>query len=88
MNIGTAETIPAANMYQLHALNGAASMSYVKSNIDKTISRGQWLILMFHEISDEPATSGGACTPEHFEEIIRYLYEKQAVVLPISQVIK
>lgn len=88
LNIGTAETIPASNMYQLHALNGAASMSYVKSNIDKTISRGQWLILMFHEISDEPATPGTDCTPEHFEEIIRYLYEKQAVVLPISQVIK
>lgn len=87
LNIGDTQTIPANHLYQLKSYNGAEPLERVKARIDTALTKGHWLILMFHEINDAIGMNGQTVTEAHFKAIIDYLYQNNANVLPMSQVI-
>ena len=55
----------------------------VKSLIDQNRRARGWLIFATHDISDDPTNWG--CTPEFFEEIVRYAVNSGARILPALQ---
>jgi peptidoglycan/xylan/chitin deacetylase (PgdA/CDA1 family) len=55
----------------------------VKNMIDQNgLARG-WLIFATHDISESPTPYG--CTPQFFEEIVRYSVNSGARILPVAQ---
>lgn len=79
------ESIPASNMYALQCINGADTLTTVKNAITLAANYGQWLILMFHEVSDSSGTSG-VCTVAHFTEVIEHIAATSGVqVLTMSE---
>jgi glycosyltransferase involved in cell wall biosynthesis/peptidoglycan/xylan/chitin deacetylase (PgdA/CDA1 family) len=55
----------------------------IKSLIDQNRRAGGWLIFATHDICKDPTRWG--CTPEFFEEIVRYAVNSGARILPVSQ---
>jgi len=47
---------PAAKNYQLCSVKGAVSISTAETCIDNAITNNQWLVLVFHNITDTPDT--------------------------------
>lgn len=55
----------------------------IKNIVDQNCRAGGWLIFATHDISENPSPWG--CTPEFFEEIVRYSVNSGAEILPIFQ---
>lgn len=55
----------------------------VKETIDENCRRRGWLIFATHDICNCPSPYG--CTPEFFEEIVRYAVNSGARILPVAQ---
>lgn len=58
----------------------------VKDLIDTNRKRGGWLIFATHDVTRNPSPFG--CTPEFFEEIVRYSVDSGAEVLPVVRALE
>ncbi len=54
----------------------------VKDLIDENNSARGWLILATHDVSDTPSPYG--CTPDFFEQIVRYAINSGSKILPVG----
>lgn len=61
------------------------NLDYFRGIIEKNRVDKSWLILSTHDISENPSDYG--CSPELFEEIVRYAVDSSADILPLAQVI-
>ncbi|HET6226556.1 MAG TPA: polysaccharide deacetylase family protein [Bacteroidia bacterium] len=75
------------DIYNLHAneLMGDWTMEEVLAMIDKAIEQNAWLIFYTHEVEKNPTPYG--CTPENFEQIVKYCADKKLNVLTIDKAI-
>jgi peptidoglycan/xylan/chitin deacetylase (PgdA/CDA1 family) len=55
----------------------------VWSVLDRSCREAGWLILATHDVCDQPSPFG--CTPEFFEEVVRYTVRSGAIILPVGQ---
>ena len=55
----------------------------IKSVIDQACAANGWLIFVTHDISDHPTPFG--CTPQVFEDIVKYAVKSEASILPVSK---
>lgn len=55
----------------------------IKKVIDQNRDARGWLIFATHDVAQDPTRYG--CTPELFEEVVRYAVESGAVILPVYQ---
>ncbi len=58
----------------------------VKNLIDRNQQAQGWLIFATHDIAQNPTPYG--CTPDFFEEIVRYSVERGARVLPVARALE
>lgn len=58
----------------------------VKDVIDRNRQVRGWLIFATHDISDNPSPFG--CTPEFFEQVVRYAVSSGARILPVAQALE
>jgi len=58
----------------------------VKNLIDRNRQDGGWLIFATHDISDHPTPFG--CTPEFFEQVVRYAMGSGARILPVIRALE
>ncbi len=58
----------------------------VKNLIDRNRQDGGWLIFATHDLSDNPTRFG--CTPEFFEQVVRYAMGSGARILPVIQALE
>ncbi|HSH64292.1 MAG TPA: polysaccharide deacetylase family protein [Bacteroidia bacterium] len=75
------------DMYNLHAnvLAMHIPLQQIFALIDEAIEHNAWLILYTHEVEENPTKNG--CTPEYFESIARYCFNKKVEVLTINKAI-
>jgi hypothetical protein len=59
------------------------SLAPIRSVIDQACVANGWLIFVTHDISDHPTPFG--CTPQFFEDIVKYAVESEASILPVSK---
>jgi glycosyltransferase involved in cell wall biosynthesis/peptidoglycan/xylan/chitin deacetylase (PgdA/CDA1 family) len=62
------------------------NIQQVKDLIDRNRQVHGWLIFATHDISDSPTPFG--CTPEFFEEIVRYAVSSGARILPVADALE
>ena len=80
-NVGTADL----NYLRAFFLEKSRSRpDVVKSLIDQNRSARGWLIFATHDVSTNPTAFG--CTPDFFEEIVRYAVASEAIILPVIKV--
>lgn len=79
--------IKSVDMYNLFAneLAGYITLKEVFALIDEAIKNKAWLIFYTHEVEDNPSDVG--CTPEFFERVVKYCYEKKLEVCTIKEAI-
>jgi peptidoglycan/xylan/chitin deacetylase (PgdA/CDA1 family) len=53
----------------------------VKALIDKNALAGGWLIFATHDVSADPSPFG--CTPDFFEQVVRWSVESGSQILPV-----
>ena len=58
----------------------------VRELIDQNKQDCGWIIFATHDITDNPSPYG--CTPEFFENVVKYAVESGAEVLPVIQALK
>lgn len=58
----------------------------VKQMIDQNNNARGWLIFATHDVCGDPSPYG--CTPEFFEEIVRYSAESGARILPVTKALE
>jgi peptidoglycan/xylan/chitin deacetylase (PgdA/CDA1 family) len=58
----------------------------VKDMIDRNREAGGWLIFATHDVTQNPSPFG--CTPEFFEEVVRYSVNSNACVLPVARALE
>lgn len=58
----------------------------IKSLIDQSCRAGGWLIFATHDVGADPTPFG--CTPEFFEDIVKYSVKSGAQILPVYQAYK
>ena len=78
-NVGTADRNQLA-AYFLEKVKGNIGM--VKDVIDLNRREAGWLIFATHDIAPHPSPFG--CTPEFFEEVVRYAVSSGAQILPVA----
>lgn len=54
-----------------------------KALIDESRHANAWIIFATHDVAPHPSPYG--CTPEFFEEVVRYSVESGAEILPVSE---
>lgn len=80
INFGTADL----NQLSAYFLEKASeSMEPIKNLIDRNMKLGGWIIFASHDISPQPSPYG--CTPEFFEEVVRYAVYSGARILPVNE---
>jgi peptidoglycan/xylan/chitin deacetylase (PgdA/CDA1 family) len=65
-------------------LNDITPLELIYALIEKTIQLNGWLILNTHDIEQTPSKWG--CSPDYYEAVIKYCYEKKIAVKTISEV--
>lgn len=88
---GGAETLPPADWHMLRTLNviPALSPQDLIERIRKAEKQGEWLILMFHYLTDdENPTNPLAYNTKKFQEFCQLLYSEGSLVLTVNQVYK
>jgi len=65
----------------LEKVNG--KVQAVKNMIDENNRAKGWLIFATHDVTSKPGPYG--CTPEFFEEVVRYAVESRARIVPVSK---
>jgi len=88
---GGAETLPPSDWHMLRTLNVLPSISPqdLIQRIKKAREQGEWLILMFHYLTDEKAPSNPlAYNTEKFREFCELLQIENPLVLTVNQVHK
>jgi peptidoglycan/xylan/chitin deacetylase (PgdA/CDA1 family) len=58
----------------------------VKALIDQTVRQRGWLIFATHDVSRTPSRFG--CTPDFFEQVVRWAVESRARILPVVQALE
>src|SRR5258706_6793963 len=58
----------------------------VKNLIDRNGQEGGWLIFATHDVAEQPTPFG--CTPEFFEQVVRYAVDSGARILPVIQALE
>jgi len=58
----------------------------IKDIIDRNRQERGWLVFATHDISDSPTPFG--CTPEFFENVVRYAVSSGAQILPVDKAIE
>jgi peptidoglycan/xylan/chitin deacetylase (PgdA/CDA1 family) len=82
-NVGTAD------LYQLSSYfleKSGGRVQAVKDVIDANRQARGWLILSTHDIAPNPSPYG--CTPEFFEDVVRYAVDSKARILPVVKAIE
>ena len=86
---GGAETLPPANWHMLRTLNVQPSMSPqdLITRIRTAEQQGEWLILMFHYLTDDQnPTDTLSYNTEKFKEFCKLLYAEGTFVATVNQV--
>lgn len=83
---GGAETFPPANRYFIRAYNvhRALAPEAVLRDLQKAVDAGQWMVLMFHYLVEEPQNDYDY-SRSAFEEIVKGIAEDQFVVMPVHE---
>ena len=55
----------------------------IKHLIDEASEAGGWLIFVTHDVCNDPTRWG--CTPDFFEDIVKYSVNSGARILPVYQ---
>jgi glycosyltransferase involved in cell wall biosynthesis/peptidoglycan/xylan/chitin deacetylase (PgdA/CDA1 family) len=79
-NVGTAD-LNCLSAYFLEQSGG--DRETVKRLIDENCRAGGWLVFATHDVCKDPTSWG--CTPEFFEDIVRYSVTSGAQILPVFQ---
>src|SRR5206468_12321912 len=58
----------------------------VKALIDENTRERGWLIFATHDVSDNPSPFG--CTPDFFEQVVRWAVESGARILPVVRALE
>ncbi len=86
---GGAETLPPGDWHMLRAFNVMPHISPQEliERVKKAREQGEWLILMFHYLSEEKNPENPlSYNIEKFEEFCRLIKEEGSLVLPVHQV--
>lgn len=74
-----------ADLNQLSAYfleKACGNLEHPKALLDKSQKAKAWTIFATHDISSRPSQYG--CTPEFFEEVVRYAVQSGAQILPVA----
>jgi peptidoglycan/xylan/chitin deacetylase (PgdA/CDA1 family) len=77
---------PVADLNLLRAnrlYSASVPLESVKEQIEWATRAHGWLIFYTHDVREQPSTYG--CTPEYFEEVIRYTTDAGAAVVTVSE---
>ena len=83
LNVGTADLNQLSAYFLEKSRNSVQS---VKDLIDSNRQVRGWLIFATHDISDKPTPYG--CTPEFFEQVVRWAVDSGAQVLPVVEALE
>jgi len=86
---GGAETLPPADWHMLRAFNVMPNLSPADliARVKKAKEQGEWLILMFHYLTDEENPSNPlAYNTQKFEEFCQLVQDENSLVLPVHEV--
>ena len=83
LNKRTADLNQLAAYFLERSKNG---LQEVRELIDQNKQDCGWIIFATHDITDNPSRYG--CTPEFFENVVKYAVESGAEVLPVIQALK
>ena len=83
---GGAETFPPADRYLIRAYNvhRALAPAKVALDIQKAVNAGQWIILMFHYLVEDPTNDYGYAR-DAFEEVVRHVADLDLTVMPMHE---
>jgi peptidoglycan/xylan/chitin deacetylase (PgdA/CDA1 family) len=65
---------------------GRGNASAVKALIDLNSTIRGWLIFATHDVCDKPSSHG--CTPEFFDQVVRWALDSRARVLPVVEALE
>lgn len=84
-NVGTIDLnlLHACFIDRLHGIN-RPSMEETKALIDGNRKSCGWLIFVTHDVQENHSRYG--CTPDFFEEVLRYAIKSDAMILPVVKV--
>lgn len=72
------------NMLRANPVYGnGKNISLLKTIIDRNIKKNGWLIFYTHDVEENPSSFG--CTPEYFEEVVKYSFNSGAKLVTIEQ---
>jgi peptidoglycan/xylan/chitin deacetylase (PgdA/CDA1 family) len=74
------------NNLKSQALGNGDSLEKIYHIIDETIRTNGWLIFFTHDIQSDPSEWG--CSPEYFEAVVKYCFEKGIETKTIAEVLK
>jgi peptidoglycan/xylan/chitin deacetylase (PgdA/CDA1 family) len=76
-----AETADANHLFAFFLEMSRGDLDAVKNLIDRNSRANGWLIFATHDVCVEPSAYG--CTPQFFEEVVRYSLQGGAQLLPV-----
>lgn len=90
VGVNTADDFDAYNIMcvTIDTSEGTASFPEIKRWIDKAIQTKTWLVLAFHQVDKSGEKYGNDpynITPEHLEQILTYLRDRQIQPMTVSQ---
>ena len=72
------------NMLKAYPIYGTGNdFNFMKSVIDLTIKKKGWLIFYTHDVTEKPSPFG--CTPDYFENVVKYSINSGARLLPVIE---
>ena len=83
---GQSLNVGAADLNQLTAFfleKKRDCIQEIKNLIDRNRELRSWVIFATHDIAENPSPYG--CSPEFFEEVVRYAVDSGARILPVAQ---
>ena len=83
LNVGTADLNQLAAFFLEKSRD---KIQTIKDLIDKNRDARGWLIFATHDVAPNPSPYG--CTPEFFEDVVRYAVDSNALVLPVVKALQ